>query len=320
MRAWRRRSCNRSCRPFPAACPSSTQGSPSRPALLRPALVARFALCSLSLSFSLERRMLLSDTLTLLAVAVVFGTLFGTAYPHRTPQTSHGRGRATGPFPTLLTPNPTLLTPNPNSPSLRTRPLPSGDAQCGHGCAPGSLVSRSPLRTVQARGGRAPLGPVPAVPAPRPVAAVVHLPHGYAYKPVPRSLLLTSWASWQPPGPPRWGANIGFENIGTTPFRADTGWGCMLRSGQMLLGETLVRHILSESTPEPDDAAGLEDRFGNLRSGRMPWNGRLAAGPQHARDRSAVLGGTNDATWRQAVPSLFTLHDCCAVPCPPARL
>ena len=75
-------------------------------------------------------------------------------------------------------------------------------------------------------------------------------------------------------------SNVGFENIGSTPFRSDTGWGCMLRSGQMLLGETLVRHILSESTPEPVmvRAGWVRKTHGQAVCGRG-LDGRLAAGP-----------------------------------------
>jgi len=50
----------------------------------------------------------------------------------------------------------------------------------------------------------------------------------------------------------------GFDYIGNTAYDSDSGWGCMLRSGQMLLSSALIRHFLgpkwrvnqNESNPE----------------------------------------------------------------------
>lgn len=58
----------------------------------------------------------------------------------------------------------------------------------------------------------------------------------------------------------------GFEPISPTAYTSDAGWGCMLRSGQMLLGQTLVRHILTDEWQLGHNIREITEKYSQILS------------------------------------------------------
>lgn len=70
---------------------------------------------------------------------------------------------------------------------------------------------------------------------------------------------------------------IGFDAIGDSNFTSDVGWGCMLRSSQMLVAQVFCFISLHPTLPEDDFIIVVASlRLGNICSVMMFWLGILS--------------------------------------------